>query len=290
MEPAPRAQADGPLAPIVGTPLVGRLRPGRRVGADELGPMAPRSAGRGLSRRVGGAAAAGPPADQEADGRVGQGQGQAQLDRVVARVEADDGPGRGWRRGRHLAEPRAALLSGHRIAVLARGQPAHPPRGGPAGAAAGQGGAGRGGAVGPARRSSSRRRSAGQGNGGPEGEKSRVPGWFRRRSTARHWRRRHTRPCRWPADRRRSASRAAAGPGSQRGGRHQTQRRQRFAGWGGQERIEQFEQRIAAAPTQRIHLVADGSQLLQFWRVHTSRMGSWASPCPLRPNRPIAVG
>ncbi len=50
-------------AALVGHPLGGRLRPGRRIVAEEFGPMPPGSARRGLRRGVGGEAAARTQAD-----------------------------------------------------------------------------------------------------------------------------------------------------------------------------------------------------------------------------------
>src|SRR5262249_17147047 len=46
MQPAPGLQLDVAVLRILGRPLFARLGPRRRVVADELGPMPPRSAGR----------------------------------------------------------------------------------------------------------------------------------------------------------------------------------------------------------------------------------------------------
>src|SRR5262245_40756950 len=110
MQPIPSLQLDVAILRIVGGPLVGRLRPGRWVVADELGPMPARSARRGLARGIGVEAAARPQAHQQANGLVGQ--GQAQLNGVVARIEAKDGQWSARQGGRRWREPRADLLGG----------------------------------------------------------------------------------------------------------------------------------------------------------------------------------
>jgi hypothetical protein len=104
MQAAPGLALDVARLRIVGRPLVGRLRPGGRVVTDELGSMPPRPAGGRLGVRIDIEAAARARAHQEADRFVGQ--GQAQLHRVVPRVEADDGSkSRRGSRWRSLAQP-----------------------------------------------------------------------------------------------------------------------------------------------------------------------------------------
>jgi hypothetical protein len=290
MEAAPRREVDPPVLGIVGRPLVGRLRPGRRVGPDALRPMAPRAAGPGLRGRVGVAAAAGPPADPEATGRVVQ--GQTQLERVRARVAAQARQrGRGVRGG--LAPPGADRRGRHRVGGLARCQPAPPQRGGPAGAAAGP--------LDPPRRVPAGHDGLPMGRPVGRGRVAALRagcGVAARPDPAIH-----RRPGRLGRDRLGGAQPLQPRPihgarvegivetaPAARTGRHQPEMGGRFAGGGRQHRVQEFEQGIAAAPKPRLHLGAEGSERFQVWGVQTSRMGSRASPCPLRPRRPIAIG
>jgi hypothetical protein len=89
MQPAPGLQLDMALLRIVARPRVGRLCPGGRGVADELGPMPPRAASGGLGGGIGREAAPGAQAHQQTDRCVGQ--RQAELDGVVASGKADAG-------------------------------------------------------------------------------------------------------------------------------------------------------------------------------------------------------
>ena len=86
MQPAPGLELDVSILRIVGRPLVTGRGPGRQIVVGELGAMPPRPARRGLGGGIGVETAARAQAHQQADRRMGQ--GQAQLDRVVASVEA----------------------------------------------------------------------------------------------------------------------------------------------------------------------------------------------------------
>ncbi len=63
--------------------------------------------------------------------------------------------------------------------------------------------------------------------------------------------------------------------------RHQPQVGRRFDRRGGQDGIHEFKQGVAPAPKERVHLLAEGSELFPFWSRHTRRMSSRVSLCPL---------
>src|SRR5262245_32210911 len=94
------------------------MAPGPWVVADDPGAMPTRSPRRRLRRRIGREAAPSAQAHQQADPCVGQ--GQAELDGVVAGSEADDGQGSVQRPIWRVAQPGADLLSGHLVGVLPR--------------------------------------------------------------------------------------------------------------------------------------------------------------------------
>ncbi len=241
MQPAPRTQADGPRARSVGRPGGSGLGPGGGIGADELGSRAPWSAGRGLRRRVGGEAAAGPHADPAANQLAGQ--GLAQLDGSRARVATEARP-RGVRRHwKRPVQPRAELLAGHPRDMLARRQPARPQQSGPPGAAAGQGhppGSGPAGADQLARgmargmrRGAARRTGCGS-TARPNTRSDRLP-----RCLGRHRRGRDQPLQLLPVDGPGGAGIVETAPATLTA-RHETELRRRFDGRCGQDRIEPF--------------------------------------------------
>jgi site-specific DNA recombinase len=120
MQPSPRLDGDGAVLVVLTGQGGGRDRPGSRVGAVELGPVAawPARAAGWPWWRVGVEAAVGSQPHQHRHGNLGKVQGQ--LGRVVAAVEHKP-----WHRpaGRQPTKQRADLASGLLVGVVQRVQP-----------------------------------------------------------------------------------------------------------------------------------------------------------------------
>jgi hypothetical protein len=128
MQPSPRFDGDGAVLVVLTGQGGGRDRPGGRVGAVELGPVAarPARAAGWPGWRVGVEAAVGPEPHQHRHRQVGQVQGE--LGGVVAAVEHKP-----WHRpaGRQPLQERTDLHGGGVVGVVQWVQPAGVHRGGP---------------------------------------------------------------------------------------------------------------------------------------------------------------